>query len=85
MMGAEIPGDVFIHVSGTDLIEDEDGTPLVLEDNLRVPSGVSYVIENRIVMSRVLPDLLMQYRVRSVDHYPQRLQQALRENELRKW
>lgn len=77
MMGTEVPGNVFIHVSGTDLIEDEDGTPLVLEDNLRVPSGVSYVIENRIVMSRVMPDLLQRYRVRHVDHYPQLLLSAL--------
>jgi uncharacterized circularly permuted ATP-grasp superfamily protein len=74
----KVPGDVFIHVSGTDLIEDEDGIPRVLEDNLRVPSGVSYVLENRIVMSRVLPDLLQRYRVRPVDHYPQLLLSALR-------
>jgi uncharacterized circularly permuted ATP-grasp superfamily protein len=78
MMGARVPGNVFIHVSGTDLIEDEHGTPLVLEDNLRVPSGVSYVIENRIVMSRVLPDLLQRYRVRRVDDYPLLLLSALR-------
>lgn len=77
MVGAELPGDVFIHVSGTDLIEDEAGTMRVLEDNLRVPSGVSYVMENRIVMSRVLPDLLQRYSVRSVDHYPQLLFSAL--------
>jgi uncharacterized circularly permuted ATP-grasp superfamily protein len=78
MMGNRIPGDVFIHVSGTDLIEDETGTVRVLEDNLRVPSGVSYVIENRIVMARVLPELLEQFRVRPVDHYPQMLLDALR-------
>jgi len=69
---------VFIHVAGTDLIQDESGTPLVLEDNLRVPSGVSYVLENRIVMSRVLPELLQRYRVRQVDHYPQMLLSAFR-------
>ncbi len=78
IVGAPIPGDVFIHVSGTDLIDDEHGTTRVLEDNLRVPSGVSYVLENRIVMSRVLPDLLQRYRVRTVDHYPQLLLAALR-------
>ncbi len=78
MTGVKVPGGVFIHVSGTDLIEDEQGTPRVLEDNLRVPSGVSYVIENRIVMSRVLPDVLQRYRVSQVDHYPQLLLSALR-------
>ena len=77
MVGAKVPQDVFVHVSGTDLIEDEEGTPLVLEDNLRVPSGVSYVLENRIVMSRVLPDLLQRYRVRPVDHYPRMLLSVL--------
>jgi len=78
MMGATVPADVLIHVSGIDIIEDEDGTPLVLEDNLRVPSGVSYVIENRIVMSRVLPDLMQSYRVRRVDDYPHLLLSSLR-------
>ncbi len=78
IVGSKIPGDVFIHVSGTDLILDETGNPLVLEDNLRVPSGVSYVLENRIVMSRVLPELLQSYRVRQVDQYPQMLLSALR-------
>jgi len=77
MTGVTVPGGVFIHVAGTDLIEDEDGTLRVLEDNLRVPSGVSYVLENRIVMSRVMPDLLQRYRVRPVDHYPQLLLRAL--------
>lgn len=73
-----IPGDVYVHVAGIDLIEDENGEMLVLEDNVRVPSGVSYVLENRIVMSRVMPDLLQQHRVRRVDHYPQLLLDALR-------
>jgi len=78
MAGVKVPGDVYIHVSGTDLIEDENGVPRVLEDNLRVPSGVSYVIENRIVTSRVMPDLLQRYRVRRVDDYPQMLLAGLR-------
>lgn len=78
MVGARIPADVLIHVSGIDIIEDENGTPLVLEDNLRVPSGVSYVLENRIVMSRVMPDLMQRHRVRRVDDYPNRLLSALR-------
>jgi uncharacterized circularly permuted ATP-grasp superfamily protein len=78
MVGAKVPADVLIHVSGIDIIEDEHGTPLVLEDNLRVPSGVSYVIENRIVMSRVMPDLMQSYRVRRVDDYPRMLLSGLR-------
>ncbi len=77
MMGLRVPGDVYVHVSGTDLIENEHGEILVLEDNVRVPSGVSYVIENRIVLSRVMPDLLKEHRVRGVDHYPQMLFDAL--------
>ncbi len=78
MVGVRAPGDVFVHVSGTDLIVDENGEFFVLEDNLRVPSGVSYVLENRIVMSRVLPDLMQHYRVRPVDRYPQLLLDSLR-------
>ena len=78
MMGLNVPGDVFVHVAGTDLIEDEHGELLVLEDNARVPSGVSYVLENRIVLSRVMPELLKEHLVRGVDHYPQMLFDALR-------
>jgi uncharacterized circularly permuted ATP-grasp superfamily protein len=79
LVGIEIPAGVFVHVSGIDLIQDGGGHHLVLEDNLRVPSGVSYVLENRIVMSRVLPDLLQRCRVLPVDHYPQLLLDCLRE------
>ena len=72
------PGDVYVHVSGTDLIEGERGNLMVLEDNIRVPSGVSYVLENRIVLSRVLPELLSAHPVRPVDQYPHLLLDALR-------
>ena len=78
MMGVKVPNGVYVHVSGTDLIENEEGEFLVLEDNVRVPSGVSYVLENRIVMSRIVPDLLRRHRVSPVDDYPQRLLDALR-------
>ena len=78
MMGLSVPKGVYVHVAGVDLIENERGEFLVLEDNLRVPSGVSYLLENRIVMSRVVPDLLKRHRVRRVDHYPQILLEALR-------
>jgi len=69
---------VRIQVSGIDLIRDEQGTWRVLEDNVRVPSGVSYVISNRRVMAQTLPELFVSMRVRPVGDYPQRLLQSLR-------
>ncbi|CAN5467992.1 circularly permuted type 2 ATP-grasp protein [soil metagenome] len=69
---------VRIQVSGIDLIRDEKGTWRVLEDNVRVPSGVSYVISNRRVMAQTLPELFVSMRVRPVGDYPQRLLQSLR-------
>jgi len=69
---------VRIQVSGIDLIRDEKGIWRVLEDNVRVPSGVSYVISNRRVMAQTLPELFMSMRVRPVGDYPQRLLQSLR-------
>jgi uncharacterized circularly permuted ATP-grasp superfamily protein len=68
---------VRIHVSGIDLIRDEQGRFRVLEDNVRTPSGVSYVIENRQAMARVFPDLFGSLPIRSVDTYPARLLAAL--------
>jgi uncharacterized circularly permuted ATP-grasp superfamily protein len=69
---------VYTHVAGIDLLRDEDGSWLVLEDNCRCPSGVSYVVENRGLLSRVFPDLFRGYAVRPVDHYPQMLLETLR-------
>jgi uncharacterized circularly permuted ATP-grasp superfamily protein len=69
---------VRIHVAGIDLVRDAAGQFRVLEDNVRVPSGVSYVIENRRAMSRVLPDVMARHRVRPVSSYPSRLLGALR-------
>jgi uncharacterized circularly permuted ATP-grasp superfamily protein len=77
--GIRPPHDVYIHISGIDLVRDETGRYLVLEDNLRTPSGVSYMIENRIVERRTLPEFFARYRVRRVEHYPSLLLQALRE------
>jgi uncharacterized circularly permuted ATP-grasp superfamily protein len=72
------PHGVWVHVAGIDLVRDEHGTYRVLEDNLRVPSGVSYVLENRNAMSRVFPRLFADgYRVRPVQSYPAVLRQAL--------
>jgi uncharacterized circularly permuted ATP-grasp superfamily protein len=76
--GIEPANGVRVHVSGVDLIRDEDGNFRVLEDNLRIPSGVSYVIENRRAMTQTLPALFADARVHPVDDYPARLLAALR-------
>ncbi|MBK1720896.1 circularly permuted type 2 ATP-grasp protein [Thiocystis violacea] len=78
IMDIDPPHDIYIHISGVDLIRDEEGRYLVLEDNLRTPSGVSYMIENRIIERRILPEFFSSYRVRRVEHYPDLLLQALR-------
>ena len=77
MVGFKPPGGVYVHICGTDLIRDADGRFLVLEDNGRTPSGVSYVLENRAVMKKVFPHLFHDCRVRRVEDYPQRLREAL--------
>ncbi len=69
LVGFKIPRGLYVHINGTDLIRDEAGTYRVLEDNLRTPSGVSYVLENRQVMKRVFPNLIRDYRVRPVENY----------------
>ena len=77
-MHFDVPRNVYIHICGTDLIRDKEGKYLVLEDNARCPSGVSYVIENRQTMKRTFPSLLGQYRVRPVEDYSQELLNVLR-------
>jgi uncharacterized circularly permuted ATP-grasp superfamily protein len=77
MVGFDPPGRTYMHVVGTDLVRDAQGQFLVLEDNGRTPSGVSYVLENRVVMKRVFPWLFQRFRVRRVEDYPQRLREAL--------
>lgn len=72
------PHDIYTHVSGIDLVRDEQGQYLVLEDNLRTPSGVSYMIENRILERHILSEFFSKYRVRRVEHYPSVLLEALR-------
>ena len=76
--GIRPPGGVYCHVAGCDLVRDADGSWRVLEDNVRTPSGISYVLENRVAMTRLLPQLFAGHRVRPVDHYPQLLLAALR-------
>ena len=77
--GITPPHGVYCHVAGCDLVRDRDGAWKVLEDNVRVPSGISYVVENRAAMTRLLPQLFRGYRVRPVEQYPAMLRQALTE------
>jgi uncharacterized circularly permuted ATP-grasp superfamily protein len=76
--GIKPPGGVRIHIAGVDLIRDPEGTWRVLEDNLRTPSGVSYVVENRVISKRMFPRVFDAARVHRVDHYPTRLAETLR-------
>lgn len=77
-MGFDVPKDIYIHICGTDLIRNDQGKYLVLEDNGRCPSGVSYVLENRQVMKRAFPKLFLRHQVRPVDHYAEKLLNVLR-------
>jgi uncharacterized circularly permuted ATP-grasp superfamily protein len=71
--GIDPPLGTWAHICGSDLVRDEDGTLYVLEDNLRVPSGVSYMLENRLVTKRVFPELFEHYAPLPVDDYPSQL------------
>jgi uncharacterized circularly permuted ATP-grasp superfamily protein len=76
-VGFNVPKDIYIHVCGSDLIRGSDGAYMVLEDNGRCPSGVSYVLENRRAMKRSFPDMFERIGVRPVDQYPQELLKML--------
>lgn len=78
MRGLQVPRNVYVAVTGTDLLRIGNGEFVVLEDNLRVPSGVSYMLTNRRAMKRTLPVLFRKYRVRPIDHYAQLLLSTLR-------
>jgi uncharacterized circularly permuted ATP-grasp superfamily protein len=78
MVGVNVPNDVYCHIAGIDIVRNDDGEYYVLEDNLRTPSGVSYMLENRRMMMRLFPELFEQYNVRPVEHYPQLLLETLR-------
>ncbi len=79
MCGVDVPGNIYVHVAGIDLVRDQEGAFRVLEDNARTPSGVSYVIENRHLMMRAFPDLANGIPIADVDTYGARLMSALRE------
>ena len=76
-VGVHPPHNVWAHICGSDLVRDSDGTLYVLEDNLRIPSGVSYMLENRNVTKRVLPDLFATGRIQPVDDYTSQLYDML--------
>ena len=76
-VGMNPPRGIWCHVTGTDLVRNSDGQVYVLEDNLRCPSGVSYVLENRIVMKRTFPQVFEASRIRPVDDYPSQLRDML--------
>jgi uncharacterized circularly permuted ATP-grasp superfamily protein len=79
MVGIEVPRGIHTHISGIDLVRDsKTGDFYVLEDNVRTPSGISYVLENRLVMTRTFSHLFQQYEVLPIDHYPSELVQILR-------
>jgi uncharacterized circularly permuted ATP-grasp superfamily protein len=78
MFGVKVPKNIYVHICGTDLVRDKHGNYLVLEDNGRTPSGVSYVLENRAIMKRVFPAVFNQYRVRAIEDYPYNLLRTLK-------
>lgn len=78
MRGLPVPHDAYVNVCGSDLVRREDGAFVVLEDNLRVPSGVSYMLANRDVVRRAFPNSFRALNVRSIDHYPRELLETLR-------
>jgi uncharacterized circularly permuted ATP-grasp superfamily protein len=76
-LGLKPPGGIWCHITGTDLVRDRDGQWYVLEDNLRCPSGVSYVLENRRVMKSTFPQVFRTMKIRPVEDYPSHLLDAL--------
>lgn len=78
MLGIDVPHDIYAHVAGIDVVRAGEGEFYVLEDNLRVPSGVSYMLENRKMMMRLFPELFARNRVAPVAHYPDLLLDMLR-------
>lgn len=79
MLNVDLPGKVYAHISGVDLIRHNDGNYYVLEDNLRTPSGVSYMLESRAISQQLMPDIFAQQKISSVDNYSTLLKQTLTE------
>ncbi|MDD1605531.1 MAG: circularly permuted type 2 ATP-grasp protein [Methylococcaceae bacterium] len=79
MQGIDLPNQVYAHIAGIDLVRVAENDFYVLEDNLRTPSGVSYMLENRKTMMRLFPELFVKHAIEPVEHYPQMLLDTLRE------
>ncbi|WP_067144668.1 circularly permuted type 2 ATP-grasp protein [Pseudotamlana agarivorans] len=79
MKGVHVPHDIYVHIAGVDLIRNSDGEFYVLEDNLRTPSGVSYMLENREISKRIFPGILPKNNIRPVSDYPNLLYRKLKE------
>lgn len=80
MLNFEVKGQIYSHISGVDIIRDDVGDFFVLEDNLRTPSGVSYMLESRKISEKLMPEICSQYRLQGIEHYPQLLKQTLLES-----
>ncbi len=78
MEGVDVPGGIYAHIAGVDVVRAGEGEFYVLEDNLRVPSGVSYMLEDRKMMMRLFPELFARHKVAPVQHYPDMLLEKLR-------
>ncbi|HTS22218.1 MAG TPA: circularly permuted type 2 ATP-grasp protein [Casimicrobiaceae bacterium] len=78
MHGWDVPAGIYAHIAGVDVVRADEGVYYVLEDNLRVPSGVSYMLENRRMMMRLLPELFASQSIKPVEHYPDVLLENLR-------
>ena len=78
MFGVDVPNQIYAHIAGIDLVRTSESQFYVLEDNLRTPSGVSYMLEDRKMMMRLFPELFRRYHIAPVDHYPQVLLKNLR-------
>ena len=78
MQGMDVPGGIYAHIAGVDIVRADEGAYYVLEDNLRVPSGVSYMLENRRMMMRLFPELFATQAIKPVEHYPDLLLENLR-------
>lgn len=78
MQGVDVPGGIYAHIAGVDIVRAGEGEFYVLEDNLRVPSGVSYMLEDRRMMMRLFPELFAKHRIAPVEHYPDMLLHTLR-------
>ena len=80
MLNFNVKGGIYSHISGVDIIRDGQGEFYVLEDNLRTPSGVSYMLEGRKISEKIIPDICQQYNLLGVSHYPELLKQTLIES-----